>query len=314
MATTTVERPPSHPSHGRRPEQTGRHAAIVSATAAVLVLPAHAAWRSAVTCDDGLACLGSDVVAAAVSGVLVPLVAWVIWRVCRVPRAFLLAAAATLGAHVLADLVETARRSAEGFETELAPVPGVVHVLVAVLAGLVALAVVGLGRWRWWWRVIVVLLVAWSSFAVHARHDRLYQEHREDELRAVGVTPYLPDISDRATPSYASAWDDSLHVSYHYDPRPGEDYVFPSLRLLSATDGGCRDAARAGFGTNYLPATCRATADGFVADDGINHYVGVLRGDTMLVLESDAGAFDDEEIAEALRDAPAVGVDELVRL
>ena len=52
-----------------------------------------------------------------------------------------------------------------------------------------------------------------------------------------------------------------------------------------------------------------------MADDLLgSHYVGVARGDTMLVLLYSRSSFDDAQIADTLRRAPQVSVAELARL
>ena len=314
--TTRDERPAGTASSGPPAGRPVWHdAAIIAGTSAVLAFVSYVFWQDATTCDEGFACIGADLFAAAFSAVVVPTAAWILWRLCRIPRAFLLAAATTAIGHVLADVVGGIQKIGHGFssETPLASAP--VYIIVGIVSGLAAALLAGKGTWSRWVRVLVVLLVALASFAVHARYEHLYMQHRENDLRAVGVTMYLPNISDRATPSHASSWsDDAIHISYHYDPPPGGKYDFPYVILLAATDDGCSDADAAGYYASFPESVCREMGGGFVADDGINHYVGVTRGDTVLVLEADEFVFDDEEIAELLRHAPQVSAAEMARL
>jgi hypothetical protein len=168
----------------------------------------------------------------------------------------------------------------------------------------------------------VLALIALLSLAGHAIGERVSVQQHEDRLRAVGVTIYLPDFSDRATPSDAWAWgtefsDTPHHIEINYNWAKGADLEGLGLILLATTDGGCGDAERAAWdGTTPPLGSCRATADGFVADDPTGaHYVGVTRGQTMLVAaNASRSGFDDAKIADTLRHAPRVSVADLARL
>lgn len=55
-------------------------------------------------------------------------------------------------------------------------------------------------------RLGVVALIPLLSLAGHAVGERVARQQHQDRLSAIGVTMYIPEISDRATPSDASAW------------------------------------------------------------------------------------------------------------
>jgi len=190
-----------------------------------------------------------------------------------------------------------------------------VYSLLGGVAGLLALVLVGKGPWSRWARLLVLVLIGVICIGVPARHEYLQTEHRESELRSVGVTMYLPDLGDRATPSYASAYSERVTISYEYDEPPGGPYDFPSVALVPGTSKDtCIDAEQAGYFSTIPGSSCRTTRDGFVADDGYQHYVGVARADTLLVATFRSSVFDDGATAEALRRAPVSSIEELVRL
>jgi len=317
----------THSNHPTRPARPPRwwEAVIIATTSGALALPGYALWRSVTTCGEGLECLLNLPIAGAFSVVVAPVTAWVVWGLCGIPRPFLLGVVTVAIGHVMA--VSVANGFGEEFGGAEAPIgqtvlaPAAVYVLIGVVSGLAAMVLVWRGTWSRRVRVGVVVLIALLSFAAHARDSRVAVQQQEDRLRAVGVTIYLPDISDRVTPWEASTFGVGLSdgapqisVSYRYKPAQGANLDGPILTLLATTDGGCGDAVRAGL----LPeGTCRKTADGFVAHDPTGtgaHYVGVTRGQTMLVLWFPRSSFDDTQIADSLRHAPQVSVADLARL
>lgn len=201
--------------------------------------------------------------------------------------------------------------------TALAPQ---VYALIGV--GLAAIVLVWDGIWSRRIRVGVVALIPQLSLAGHANRRAGAWQHHQDRLSAIGVTMYLPDISD-ATPSGASAWgtassDTARHIEISYHSANSADLEGPRLILLTTTDGGCGEAERAGYlpgGVGPPDSTCRKTADGFAADDPTTgHYAGVTRGHTMLVLLFLRSSLGDAKIADSLRHAPQVSVADLARL
>jgi hypothetical protein len=327
MGTTAAD---ANPAGTNDPAGPSRHArppkwwevAVIAATSGAAALAEYALWHSVTTCGDGLECMLNLPIAVAFS-FGAPVNAGMLWRVCGIPRPFLLAVATAAIGHLLA--VPLAKGFGDGFGDYLdaGPVSGTaparVYVLIGVVSGLAAIVLVCEGIWSRRIRVGVVALIALLSLAGHAIGERVSVQQHEDRLRAVGVTIYLPDFADLATPSVAWAWfsDIPQHIEINYNWARGADLEGLGLILLATTDGGCGDAERAAWdGTTPPLGSCRATADGFVADGETGaHYVGVTRGQTLLVAaKASRSGFDDAKIADTLRDAPQVSVADLARL
>lgn len=329
MEMTAAAAGPAGTNYTTRPAPSTRppkwwEVALIVATSGALALPGYALWQVATTCGNGFECGFNSLFSGAFSVVVMPVASALVWRGCRIPRPFLLAVATVAIGHVLAVPVANGiGANTDGLARGTTLVP-LVYVLVGVISGLAAIVLVWMGTWSWWVRVGVVPLIAVLSLAGHAFGERVARQQHQDRLSATGVTMYLPNISDRATPSFASAFvggtEQRIIISYQSDSAEGADPEFPRLILLATTDGGCGDAARAGYfymeGAAGPPdSTCRKTADGFVAADPQGtHYVGVTRGDTMLVFLFPGSSFDDAKVADSLRHAPQVSVADLARL
>lgn len=312
---------PPAPARPARPPKWWE-VAVIAATSGALALPGYALWQIATTCGNGFECGFNTLFSGAFSVVVMPVASALVWKGCRIPRPFLLAVATVAIGHLIAVPVTNGIGvNADGLArgTTLAPL---VYVLIGVMSGLAAIVLVWRGTWSAWVRVGVVPLIAVLSLAGHALGERVARQQHQDRLSAIGVTMYLPDISDRATPSNASVFVGGtmqrIRISYPYQSANGANLEGQILTLLATTDGGCGDAARAGYlpGVTGPPdSTCRKTADGFLADDPTGaHNIGVTRGHTMLVLLFPKSRFDDAKIADSLRHAPQVSVADLARL
>lgn len=326
MEMTADDASPAGTNHPTRPARPPKwwEVAVIAATSGALALPGYALWQFATTCGDGLECILNLPIAGAFSVVVMPAMSWLVWKGCRIPRPFLLAVATVAIGHLIAVPVTNgigdSLANAEGLTsaTTLAPL---VYALIGVMSGLAAIVLVWKGIWSDGVRVAVVPLIVVLSLAGHGLGERVARQQQQDMWSAVGVTIYLPGISDRVTPTDASVLGENselIQISYHFRSANGANLEGPILTLLATTDGGCGDAVRAGYfsGPAGSPdSSCRKTADGFVADDPTGtHYVGVTRGDTSLVLRFPKSSFDDAMIADSLRHAPKVSVADLARL
>lgn len=313
----TITASDSRPATSHRAKAAVRTQLLTNAAVTVPVgLLGYQLWQAEKECDDGFACLGDAFVAAAFTMLVAPVVIWLLLRLFGVPRAFLVSLVTVTVGHVLADgaaKIQQARQPELGSEAPMAP--WWVYVVVAVASAVLGIAVAGGGEWGIFVRVGAALLVLLAFVVVEGWLTAARTEHRQSELAEVPVTPYLPDLGPHSEPQLALASDRGITIDFSYEDPAGGAWDFPEVVLTPTTGNGpCADAETAGFYASFDGSACVPTRDGFVAHDGYNDYVGVVRGQTTLMARYDASVLDEDAVAEALRDAPPSSVEELARL
>lgn len=301
------------------PPRTVTTASTMSTVAAVGGLLAglsYLFWRATETCE-GWDCLGAALLAGAVMIAVVPVLAAVALCLLRVPRPALVALTATtvgLGLGGLVTMLQTVRHDFAA-EVPLAPAP--VYLLVGAVAGATGLLLVGRGTWSGWVRLTVLGVLAAVGITGYVGYEIARTRHLEQEIAAVPVALYLPDLGETARATHASAWGGAVHISYTPSPASGTRY-HPRVTIVPVSGKGpCEDAYVAGFYGSSDRATCDVTGDVLVADAGYEsgrgHFVGVRIAETLLIAEV-AGDADHASLVDALRSAPSTTAGELARL
>lgn len=298
------------------PPRTARTVSTVAAVGAVLAGLSYLFWHATETCE-GWDCLGAALLAGAVTIAVVPVLAAVALWLLRVPRPALVALTATAVGLGLGSLVTTLQTVRHDFAAEVPLAPAPVYLLAGALAGVVGLFLVGRGTWSGWVRLTVLGVLVAVGITGYVGYETARTRHLEQEIAAVPVTLYLPELGESARATHASAWGGAVHISYTPSPASGTRY-HPWVTIVPVSGKGlCEDAYAAGFYGSSDRATCRIDGDELIADagygSGSGHFVGVRIGETLLVAEVDGDA-DHASLVDALRAAPSTTAGELARL
>lgn len=272
----------------------------------VSLLVALAPWWAALNDDDDCRllseCLSQGADQLVVLLMLLPF-SWVALRLLRVPRSALVILVGGVLGFVGWRLVRDAQHAGV-LPPELGPPPLWSVLLVSLVAGVVATAVVGPGRGGLVVRLGVPVLLAASLWPLGAWADDAAARREVEDIAAAAVTTYRPVIAGEG-PRGASRSGDVIFLSYTISN--GSDITFPRVRLLPTPDGDlCTELA-------VTASDC--TSDGTLLRVGSGAFVEValVRGGTTLHAQwIETRQLDVDEVIGALRTAPVVTADQLL--
>jgi hypothetical protein len=283
---------------------------------AVLAVPLMALQRDATEpCGSTGACLGDQWVSAGYAWIVVPVVAWRIFRLVGVPNPLIHALAGT----VAATLAWYAERSAWfALHPDLDPfatpaLPWGVHLVAALVGGLVAGALTGridgppIRAWDLRGGTAIALVAA--IFTANHWQDSRAQDPEVEALARAEVTTYLPSFRGH-TPTAVSGYHDGLVLTS--SPAKGKAAT-PLVALVPKPAGDLCDAR---IGSDELPAgACWSEGGVTVRRYGRFRDVAVVRGDTVLYADGvDTNLISVADIRRALETAPEVPREDLLDL